>query len=485
MSAALTPFNIKLLQLTPLNMGRMQAVSSQDTFDGATKNFHPKGLFSTEIFGRTGDKLRMRNFAYIDIKVPILHPLVLRVLGKLKRIYPEILYGKTYATWDEKARDFVKATPVDSGAQTGFTFFMDHFDQLVFDDRLSDSRELNIKFLNKVRKMAVNERIIISPAGYRDYVIRADEREEEDEVNPMYRRLIALSNGVTREGFAASPKAYDKTRTSMQRTFVEIYEYHESIVRGKNKLTEGKFLTRAIQYGTRNTITAQNILVHKLHDPAAPSFHSTTVGLYQYLKAFQPPCTFQIRNSYLQNVFLSPSAPANLVNPKTLRREQVQVPTEMFDLWVSSEGMNRLFNYYGEEQFRHDEIKIGEHYLGLIYNDGQSYRIFGDIDELPEGFNPQYVKPVTYSELFYDAVYEHTHKYIANVTRFPITGFGSTYPSFPYLKVTMPSASLTPLDENWRPSETKPQAYLFPVRGASFVNSVQPAPNKLANLGAD
>ncbi len=483
MATQLTPFNLKLLQLTPLNIGNLQAVVSLDTFDGATKNFHPKGLFSTEIFGRTGDKLRMRNFAYIDIKVPILHPLVLRILGKLKRIYPEILFGKAYAVWDDKAKDFVKSTPTEGN--TGFTFFMNHYEQLVFDERLSDSRELNIKFLNKVRKMAINERIIVSPAGYRDYVIRADEREEEDEVNPLYRRLIALANGVTREGFKASPEAYDKTRSSLQRTFTEIYEYHESIVRGKNKLTEGKFLTRAIQFGTRNTITAQNILVRKLHDPAAPSFHSTTVGLFQYLKAFQPVCTFQIKNGYLQQVFLSPSAPANLVNPKTLRREQVQVPTEMFDLWMSAEGMNRLFNYYGEEQFRHDEIKIGDHYLGLIYNDGKQYRIFGDIDELPEHLDPKFVKPVTYTELFYDAVYPYVSKYIAMVTRYPITGFGSTYPSVPYLKPTMPTVELTPLGQDWRPDTEKPIAYLFPTRGSAFVNSIQPAPNKLANLGAD
>lgn len=483
MATQLTPFNLKLLQLTPLNIGNLQAVVSLDTFDGATKNFHPKGLFSTEIFGRTGDKLRMRNFAYIDIKVPILHPLVLRILGKLKRIYPEILFGKAYAVWDDKAKDFVKSTPTEGN--TGFTFFMNHYEQLVFDERLSDSRELNIKFLNKVRKMAVNERIIVSPAGYRDYVIRADEREEEDEVNPLYRRLIALANGVTREGFKASPEAYDKTRSSLQRTFTEIYEYHESIVRGKNKLTEGKFLTRAIQFGTRNTITAQNILVRKLHDPAAPSLHSTTVGLFQYLKAFQPVCTFQIKNGYLQQVFLSPSAPANLVNPKTLRREQVQVPTEMFDLWMSSEGMNRLFNYYGEEQFRHDEIKIGDHYLGLIYNDGKQYRIFGDIDELPENLDPKFVKPVTYTELFYDAVYPYVSKYIAMVTRYPITGFGSTYPSVPYLKPTMPTVELTPLGQDWQPDAEKPIAYLFPTRGSAFVNSIQPAPNKLNNMGAD
>jgi hypothetical protein len=238
MTTHLNPFNLKLLQLTPLNIGRMQRVTSQDTFDGATKNFHPKGLFSSEIFGRTGDKLRMRNFSYIDLNIPILHPLVLRILGKLKRIYPEILYGKVYASWDPALKDFIKSTPLEG--KTGFSFFMDHFDDLVFDDRLSDSRELNIKFLNKVRKTATNERVIISPAGYRDYVIKADGREEEDEVNPLYRRLIALSNGVTRDSFKASPSSYDKTRSAMQKTFVDLYDYHESIVKGKNKLTEGK-----------------------------------------------------------------------------------------------------------------------------------------------------------------------------------------------------------------------------------------------------
>lgn len=479
----MTPFNIKLLQLTAVRVARMKEVKSLDVFDGATRNFHQNGLFSVDIFGRMGDKERMRNFSFIDIKCPILHPLVVRVMGKLKRIYPEILHGKTFATWDAKLKDFVKSNPAEG--QTGFHFFMQHWEDLKLEQRLSDSRELNIKFIDKTRLSAINDRIIISPAGYRDYVIHADGREESDEVNELYYRMLSLANTLTRATFKASPESFDRTRSAMQRTFDAIYEYHEGIVVGKNKLSEGKLMSRQVKYGTRNTIVTQNLPVKRLFAPDAPTINNTGVGLFQYLKAYQPPCSYQIKTGYVSEVFSEPGTPANLVNPKTLRAERVMVPNDMFSMWMTFEGLNKLMNHYGEESFRHDEIKIGEYYFGLIYNDGKRYRIFNNIDQLPEGFDRKFVKPVTYTELFYDAVYAFVDRYIMNVTRFPVTGKGSIYPSKPLLKPTLEKQSLIKLNENFEEDGSYPIAHQFPVRGARFLNASMPSPLMLKGLGAD
>ncbi len=478
------PFNIKLLHLDSNAVVGLKPITVQDTFDGATRNFHPSGLFSVDIFGRVGDPLRMKNFAYIDIKVPILHPLVVRVLGKLKRIYPEILMGKTYATWDPALKDFVKSDMLSG--ETGYHFFMQHFTQIQFPQRLSDIRELNIKFIEKVRGVnATTDRIIVAPAGFRDFIIHADDREEEDEVNPMYRKMIAVANGIQRQSFEASPKTFDKARASLQATFVEIYEYFEKMVEGKNKLFMGKWLTREIAYGTRNVITTQNLRTNQLFAPDAPGFNHTGIGLFQYLKAFQPVSIYQIRESFISKVFTTPQAPARLVNMKSLRSEQVLVDSEHFDSWMTPEGLERIINLYGEEEVRHEPIVIEGRYLGLIYNDGKNFKLFQDIDELPEGYDRNRVKPLTLTELFYVAVYPHTHKYILNVTRFPVTGFGSIYPSEVYLKPTMDSVTLAPLGEDWSEDAVAPTAYNFPVRGSAFINTMMPAPNKLDGLTAD
>ena len=84
MASVLTPFNVRLLQLTETSARNLRPITTLDTFDGATKNFNTNGLFSNEIFGANGDKIRLRRFAYIDMKLPIMHPLVFRTLGRLK-----------------------------------------------------------------------------------------------------------------------------------------------------------------------------------------------------------------------------------------------------------------------------------------------------------------------------------------------------------------------------------------------------------------
>lgn len=478
------PFNIRLLQLDERTTQSLRPITTLDTFDGATKNFHPSGLFSVDIFGRVGSPKRMENFAYIDLKVSILHPLVVRVLGKLKRLYPEIMMGKTYAVWDAQLKDFVKSDMLSG--ETGYHFFMQHWEKIEFPQRLSDIRELNIKFVEKVRgKNATTSRVIVAPAGFRDFIIHADDREEEDEVNGMYRQLLKLSNSINKSGFEHTPRIFDRARASMQQTFTEIYEYYERMVEGKNKLFMGKWLTREIAYGTRNVITTQNLPVTRLLDPAAPTFNDTGVGLFQYLKAVQPVAIFQIRNDFLTKVFTTPQAPARLVNTKTLHTEQVLLSSEHFDSWMTPEGLERVINLYGEESIRHEPIVIEGHYLGLIYNDGKGFRLFQDIDELPKAANREHVKPVTLTELFYIAVYQYVHKYTMNVTRFPVTGFGSIYPSTMYLKPTMDSVRLSPLNENWEEDSSQMAAANFPVRGSAFINTMMPAPNKLAGLTAD
>ena len=68
------PFNISLLELTPDKLRGLKPVTKLDIFEGGPPDFSEEGLFSTGIFGRVGDERRNYRFAYIDIKVPVLHP---------------------------------------------------------------------------------------------------------------------------------------------------------------------------------------------------------------------------------------------------------------------------------------------------------------------------------------------------------------------------------------------------------------------------
>ena len=104
------PFNIRLLDLTPDKLKLIKPVTSLDIFDHTKTNFHDEGLYSVAIFGRIGDPMRDKRFSYIDVKIPIFHPIIFRCLKRIKALYIEIIEGSSYAIFDNTTNDFVKST---------------------------------------------------------------------------------------------------------------------------------------------------------------------------------------------------------------------------------------------------------------------------------------------------------------------------------------------------------------------------------------
>lgn len=482
MSNLAIPFNVTLLVLDENMLRGLRPVRTLDVFAGMTKNFHEDGFFSQSIFGRVGDDARSRRFSYIDIKIPVFHPVIFDTLTKVKRIYGEIIHGKTYAIFDKSIGDFVKSNQLDG--QTGFHFFEKHWKDIKFPERKSDSRELNIQLIDKYKNKSLISKIVVMPAGLRDYEITADGRESEDEINVLYRKILSISNSISLQTYAYSPELLNSSRYALQHNFNTLYDLLKSSVEGKKKLYMGKWATRAVFNGTRNVITTSNISINELGSKGNPGFNDTIIGLYQYMKATLPVTKYQIRNDFLSTVFNGPNSPANLVDKKTLKRVTHITKPKNYDLWMSDEGLDKIISMFGEESIRHKPLEIEGHFLGLIYKDNGYFKVFSDIDELPEAYDKSKVTAITFTELLYLAVYPHYHRYPAFITRYPVTGFGSIYPSTLHLKTTVKTVELKPLDENWEPTDTLPTAWQFPTN-ASFFNSISPAPSHLSTLGAD
>lgn len=481
MSNLAIPFNITLLVLDENMLRGLKPVRTNDVFLGTSKNFHDDGLFSTTIFGRIGDEARSRRFSYIDIKVPIFHPVVFDTLSKVKRIYSEIIQGKTYAVFDKNIGDFIKSNQLDG--QTGFNFFTKHWKDIKYPERKSDTRELNIQLIQKYKDRSFIDKIVVMPAGLRDYEITADGRESEDEINVYYRKILSISNSISLQTYNYSPELLDSSRNALQQNFNALYNLLKSSVEGKKKLYMGKWATRAVFNGTRNVITTANIPVNTLGNEGNPGFNDTIIGLYQYMKATLPVTKYQIKNDFLSTVFTGPNVPANLVDKKTLKKVSHNVKPKNYDLWMSDEGLDKIISMYGEESIRHKVLEVEDHYMGLIYKDNGYFRVFNDIDELPQAYDRSKVTPITFTELLYLAVYPHYKRYPAFITRYPITGFGSIYPSTLHLKTTVKTEELRPLSDTWEIDNNLPVAWQFPTKGP-FFNSMSPAPSHLKNLGA-
>jgi hypothetical protein len=474
------PFNLDLLILKDEEIRHVTPVTVLDTMEGKTKNFHPNGLFSTEIFGKVGNEVRNRQFSYINLKATIFHPIIYKAICDLKSLYSDLLAGNKYAIWDDNIKDFIKATPLTGN--TGYSFFLEHFKDIQFEERLSSKRENNIKLVNKYRNNCLMNKLIVLPAGLRDYEYSDAGQPSQDEVNTLYRQVMSLANLITEASLKVSPAEVDNVRYKMQKKVNEIYYYFEAMLNGKKKLVLGKWASRKIYNGTRNVITSLNNNTDNLDSPTLVSFNQTTIGLYQFLKATLPVAIHHIRNT-LYKVFPGPNMPAILVNKKTLKKELVHLDPKYYDEWMTNEGLEQVITRFGLVDLRNIILDTPNHYLGLIYRGpDMTYKFLQDIDELPDDRSKDDVHPITFAELLYISVYHFANDLPLFFTRYPVINYGSIYPSKTFLKSTVNSEIRTMLDDNWH--KTDRVALQYPILDSQFVDSMSPHPAHLLRLDA-
>lgn len=482
MAFDLPPFNISPLIPTKDDLDRMRESLALDIFAASSRNFHPNGLFSVETFGKVGEEARNRVFSYIKLRIPVFHPTIYKAIVRLKSLYGEIISGKAYAIFDPKTKDFEKSTITEGN--TGFEFFLKHFKEIEFEKRPSAQREFSVALVNKYRDNPLISELVVLPAGLRDYMIDDNGKPSEDEINPLYRKVMSISGTLQNVNLKENSTHLDATRFNLQNAVMGIYEYVLNLMEGKKKLILGKFASRKIMDSTRNVITAMIPEVNEVGDAKSVSINDTVVGMFQFMRAVMPLTVKNIRDNFSKKVFTGPNTPAVLVNAKTLKREYVTLDSEYYDTWMTYEGVEKICARFKEDQIRHEVLKMGGYYFGLIYNDGKRFRFVQDIDDLPEGFDKKFLKPITLSELLYMAIYKTAKRTPAFVTRYPITGLGSIYPCWTYLRSTVKSQVLVELDDAWNPIEGF-VANEFPIEGLAFFNSMSPSPSHLARLTAD
>jgi hypothetical protein len=477
------PFNLEILIPDKEIVKYLKPIKVLDIYEGMSKNFHPDGLYSIDIFGRKGEDKRNSTFSYIDFYIPILHPIVYKALCDLKHLYEGIMSGKEYVVFNEELKDFEKSDAING--LTGYSFFLSRYKDIVFEERPSPKREFNIKVVNKYKDNCMYSKLIVMPAGLRDFEIDVNNQLKEDEVNSLYRQLISISSILENIDLKVNSSYIDNTRYTVQLKVIEIYNYIKNMLEGKGKLILGKWASRKIFNSTRNVITSYIPTTNRLFDEKTVSANETVVGLYQFLRATLPLSINLIRNGFLSQVFIGSNSPTVLTNKLTLKKEAIHVDSSYYDKWMTFEGLEETLASFSQEYVRNDYIEVGnDHYLGLIYKgNDNTYRFMQDIDELPDNRSKDEVHPITFCELLYLSIYKESRTIPCLVTRYPITGYGSIYPSYSYLKTTINSESRIELGVNWEVTENK--AIEFPIMGDRYYSSFSPSVKNLSRLSAD
>lgn len=485
MQKEILPFNLGLLVLKDEDVKTVRPIKVLDIFEAGTKNFHPDGLFSTETFGRVGEERRNRLFSYINLNIDILHPVIFKAVIDLKSLYSGIINGREYAIFNPEIKDFEKSD-IASGGKTGYSFFLSHLKNIEFQMTDSPKREFNIKLIEKYKNSLFISKLVVMPAGLRDYIIDESNKPSEDEINKLYRKVFSIASMIGNVDSKLNESYLDGSRANLQTAIDEIYEYIKAMLEGKNKLVQSKWAGRKVYNSTRNVITTNIPKIVSLDDPRLITSNQTSISLYQYLRMTLPLSVKNIRDTYLSNVFVGSNTPSVLVNKKTLKRELVNIDSEHYDEWMTYEGLEKVCARFGEDHLRHEPVMVEDYYIGLIYKgNDKTFKFIQDIDDVPEHLREgSEVLPITFAELLYLSIYRDSDTIPCFVTRYPVAGYGGIYPSYCYLMSTVKSEVRYELDDNWEIISDKP-AKEFPIRGGNFFNSMAPSNTHIKRLGAD
>lgn len=481
----LEPFNIDLLivddQFVKDNL--LKPITSLSIIDKSSHQFDANGLFSNDIFGTVGSAERVSTLAYIPLNIEIIHPELFRNIIMLKKLYKDIFASKEYAVI--KDGDLVKSNIIEG--QTGYKFMIDSLSKLKLKDNGSNQRSFIIRLLDKYKDVMVKtSNILVLPAGLRDYEVDKNGKPSEHEVNSLYRKILNVSNLINKDLVRNDIQSLDKIRFNIQSAVHDLYMFYLDFLGGsKRGFLTGKFVRRNTFNTTRNVLSSTVVKIETLNDPNNISGDDTIKGLFQTCVDLMPILAHQLYTGIVGHQIPNDgSAPARLINTKTLKTEDVELSVNELKTWNSLEGISKLVSKFKQEEIRHKEVKIAGHYLAMIYKGtDNTFKVIYNMDEVPPNIDKSLITPITMAELLYLSIYKIVRKYPMLLARYPITREGSNYPSNTYMLTTLPSEARTELNDMW--DKTDIVAPRFPIKGKRFMNAMSPHHTHLANLGAD
>ena len=489
------PLNIEIMDVPSFIADhRALPVSSALVFEPSTNMFHEDGLYSEKIFGSLGSVDRMERFGFIELNTKIYSPKIFKVICQLKSLYKDIMSGAAYAVFDPIKKDFERVTgdpTTTASADTGYSFFMHHFPDLVFHKTESDKRDERITLVEKYKDISIYTRYLVEPAGLRDLKNDSSGRLIQDDINKLYAALLMLTRAIPRGSMSV---LYDPVRYQIQCKAQEIYNYIEDFLDGKHGFIQGSFARRKVAMGTRNVITASPGHGSSPEDPQLLKADDVQVGVYQTVKGLVPFAK-NIFWSTFGNPILKAEAVSRiaLTDPDSHELVYTSIPASERDAWMTSDGLEKRINSLRNPGIRKQPVWIkdteGKKYaLCLVYDDNDEIAIvrsFKDLEKRwPRKVDRKKLRPITYIEMFYIIAEIISIGKHGLVTRYPVIQQGSSYPAKIHVVSTTPARKVDLIDLVSGYGVSTPLRQ-YPIMGASYMDAMMVHPSRLAGMGAD
>jgi DNA-directed RNA polymerase beta' subunit len=377
------------------------------------------GIFSYELFGIM-DNDRKNIFGYIDLHGYYIHPLAYSVMKKRMGSLRDVFNGDKYAVIVNKK---IKIVDKDfKGAETGLDFFYNNFEKIDWIDAIEEEeidsldKKTRLKFLQSLKKneFFVSKWLVVPPF----YRAESSERQTTgDDINKMYKELISKTNSM-KKGFGAQTYSIfgTKTKLDIQEILVNIYEETTRPIRGKNSMFRDRLLGKRIDYTSGNVITSPDIASANKPKDMPVQFGYSSYPLVTLISLFHPFFLNKIQEFMMSVMNVMKETVVDLKNIDLNQFNSKEIE-KLIALFIRSEAERFqpvLIKYTDKSGKERDSFFfITEH------------RTENDAKENKNGI----IRKITLTDIFFlaaDEICQDKHIY---VTRYPITGFQSIFPT--------------------------------------------------------
>ena len=260
-----------------IEKNNLKAVSTIRLYEKVEKT-DPNGLFSEELFGRFGSPERRKRFAYIDLKITIIHPEAYPLIAGLDSTISKMLTGKASYKVD---KDGVLVEDAEKGS-SGVDYFISIFKKIDF-DKFKKNRPKNVAFIKNNKDNIFINKYLVLPAGIRDLSISKTSKQtivNFSDLSELYTNLIRHTNALGSDYKNLPDEIKKPISEQIQKTVLEINNWIKNRLKGKSGLIRGGLMRKVIDYSGRLIVTTDNTLplgtvglhwavVLKLYEPFA------------------------------------------------------------------------------------------------------------------------------------------------------------------------------------------------------------------------
>lgn len=420
-------------------------VTTSQYFIPNSKEIHPEGLFSKEIFGEPGTIDRETMWGYISLNETFMNPQAYYVLSRLKANIAEDMKTGTNRYYVDSTGEITKlpkGQTVPESAKykvigSGFDWLKDAWPHITWKitKDMTKTAKVRRKFLKSFPITAIFwDKFPIMPAFYRDVDYNSN---KQNIINKQYTKLIHIAQIIKHTDNLMFSDDYDTPMKSIsyskcQDLMNELSKFFFDMLGGANGFINKHVAGKTTDYGARLVISTCTSNYERSED-LETDFYSSAVPLAVAINIFAPFMIYNVKQ-WITN-YVSGSRFRTIYDFKTKSYRSVEISPSFLDEFTADNIRRMMDLYKKNKKYRVEPITIkgvDERIPIQVLisvpqgtTDVEINVVEGDQDVT----NDVRVRNLTHCEFFYIIAYHALRNKCIDICRYPVDDYYHVYPS--------------------------------------------------------